>query len=112
MLRQSLQHIKEMWVQNEDYAWTTDQLKSVRQDLVVQHDRTLLALEVIVMMTNHIATFSLITDNDWIRGSDWWQLLDWCPPGCCVFKRLMCYTSARMLATSGVENIVPAGYIR
>lgn len=46
VLRQSLQHIKEMWVQNEDYAWTTDQLKSVRQDLVVQHDRTLLALEV------------------------------------------------------------------
>ncbi|CAM9556536.1 unnamed protein product [Chrysoparadoxa australica] len=36
MLLKALAHVKDQWVQHEDYEWACDQLKAIRQDLVVQ----------------------------------------------------------------------------
>mmetsp|Transcript_31442 Transcript_31442/g.83169 ORF Transcript_31442/g.83169 Transcript_31442/m.83169 type:complete len:305 (-) Transcript_31442:10-924(-) len=46
VLEQALAHIKSRWSERNDYEWTADQLKAVRQDLVVQHIRTVLTLQV------------------------------------------------------------------
>lgn len=40
VLQQALTHIKNQWVTRGDYAWTSEQLRSLRQDLVVQHVRS------------------------------------------------------------------------
>eukprot|EP00727_Mastigamoeba_balamuthi_P010861 m51a1_g6398 hypothetical protein (689) ;mRNA; r:216130-219215 len=37
VLHQSLRHARDKWEQNRDYVWMCEQLKSIRQDLTVQH---------------------------------------------------------------------------
>ena len=46
LLRKALQHIKNRYLQTEDFDWTNEQLKSVRQDLTVQSIRNALTLDV------------------------------------------------------------------
>ena len=45
VLRKALTWIKSKWVAGQDYAWVADQLKSLRQDLTVQHIVTPLTVE-------------------------------------------------------------------
>ena len=46
ILRQSLDHVKAKYVQDEDFEWTNTQLKSIRQDLTVQGIRESFVLDV------------------------------------------------------------------
>ena len=46
LLRKALHHIKNRYLQTEDFDWTNEQLKSVRQDLTVQSIRNALTLDV------------------------------------------------------------------
>lgn len=46
VLRKSLAHIKSQFIQLEDFDWANEQLKSVRQDITVQHLRNSFVLEV------------------------------------------------------------------
>lgn len=46
ILIKSLAHIKGHYIQHEDFEWANGQLKSVRQDLTVQHIRNKFALDV------------------------------------------------------------------
>jgi SAC3 family protein LENG8/THP3 len=46
VLIRALQHVKARYVQTEDYDWTNEQLKSIRQDLTVQQIRHPFVLEV------------------------------------------------------------------
>jgi SAC3 family protein LENG8/THP3 len=46
VLIKSLAHIKSRYVQDEDFAWANEQLKSVRQDLTVQQIRNRFVLDV------------------------------------------------------------------
>ena len=46
VLKKSLQHIKSQYIQEEDFEWANEQLKSVRQDITVQHLRCPFVLEV------------------------------------------------------------------
>ncbi len=46
ILIKSLAHIKSQYIQNEDFDWANEQLKSVRQDLTVQHIRNKFVLDV------------------------------------------------------------------
>jgi hypothetical protein len=45
-LIKSLAHIKSRYVQDEDFEWANEQLKSVRQDMTVQRIRNRFAIEV------------------------------------------------------------------
>lgn len=46
VLHKSLEHIKERYLQEEDFAWANEQLKSVRQDITVQGIRNSFVLQV------------------------------------------------------------------
>jgi len=46
VLRKALQHIKLKWKENPNYEFTIDQLKSIRQDMTVQHIKNDLAIDV------------------------------------------------------------------
>ena len=46
ILEKSLAHIKSTYLKEEDFEWANEQLKSVRQDLTVQHIRNKFALHV------------------------------------------------------------------
>jgi SAC3 family protein LENG8/THP3 len=46
VLKKSLAHIKCQFIQNEDFEWANEQLKSVRQDITVQNLRCSFVLEV------------------------------------------------------------------
>mmetsp|Transcript_20850 Transcript_20850/g.45392 ORF Transcript_20850/g.45392 Transcript_20850/m.45392 type:complete len:468 (-) Transcript_20850:359-1762(-) len=46
VLRKSLAHAKAHYIQNEDFDFTNEQLKSIRQDITVQHLRNNFVLEV------------------------------------------------------------------
>lgn len=46
VLRKVLAHIKNKYIQEEDFEWANEQLKSARQDLTVQHIRNDFVLEV------------------------------------------------------------------
>jgi SAC3/GANP family len=46
VLKKSLAHIKSRFIQEEDFEWANEQLKSVRQDITVQHLRCPFVLEV------------------------------------------------------------------
>lgn len=46
VLVKSLAHIKRRYIQDEDFCWANDQLKSVRQDITVQRLRNAFVLEV------------------------------------------------------------------
>ncbi|KAL3924336.1 MAG: hypothetical protein SGILL_001103 [Bacillariaceae sp.] len=46
VLKKSLAHIKNKFIQEEDFEWANEQLKSVRQDITVQHLRCPFVLEV------------------------------------------------------------------
>jgi len=46
VLRQSLKHIKEQYLKDEDFTWANEQLKSVRQDITVQGLKSAFVLEV------------------------------------------------------------------
>ncbi|KAG7364793.1 SAC3/GANP family protein [Nitzschia inconspicua] len=46
VLQRCLAHIKSKFIQNEDFEWANEQLKSVRQDITVQHLRCPFVLEV------------------------------------------------------------------
>jgi hypothetical protein len=46
VLKKSLAHIKSQFIQDEDFEWANEQLKSVRQDITVQHLRCPFVLEV------------------------------------------------------------------
>lgn len=46
ILTKSLAHIKSEYIKNEDFEWANEQLKSVRQDLTVQHIRNKFSLDV------------------------------------------------------------------
>lgn len=46
ILRKALSHIKSQFIQTEDFDWANEQLKSVRQDITVQHLRNKFVLEV------------------------------------------------------------------
>jgi hypothetical protein len=46
VLAKSLAHIKAQFIKEEDFVWANDQLKSVRQDITVQHLRCPFVLEV------------------------------------------------------------------
>eukprot|EP00611_Tribonema_gayanum_P006912 TRINITY_DN16262_c0_g1_i1.p2 TRINITY_DN16262_c0_g1~~TRINITY_DN16262_c0_g1_i1.p2 ORF type:complete len:365 (+),score=165.28 TRINITY_DN16262_c0_g1_i1:92-1186(+) len=45
-LAKCLQHVKDEWIRAEDYAWCCDQLKAIRQDLMVQGVRSQLTADV------------------------------------------------------------------
>eukprot|EP00742_Colponemidia_sp_Colp-10_P003296 GILJ01003508.1.p1 GENE.GILJ01003508.1~~GILJ01003508.1.p1 ORF type:complete len:705 (+),score=142.09 GILJ01003508.1:72-2186(+) len=46
ILVQALKMIKQRWLEKPDYHWTSEQLRSIRQDLTVQHIRNRFAVEV------------------------------------------------------------------
>eukprot|EP00536_Pseudo-nitzschia_multiseries_P005541 jgi/Psemu1/190754/e_gw1.104.56.1 len=46
VLRKSLSHVKAHYIQNEDFDFANEQLKSIRQDITVQHLRNNFVLEV------------------------------------------------------------------
>lgn len=46
VLIKSLAHIKSRYIKEEDFEWANEQLKSVRQDLTVQHIRNKFSLDV------------------------------------------------------------------
>ena len=46
VLKKSLAHIKSRFMETEDFEWANEQLKSVRQDITVQHIRNTFVLEV------------------------------------------------------------------
>lgn len=46
VLQKSLQHIKKRYKETEDFSWSNEQLKSVRQDITVQGIRNAFVLEV------------------------------------------------------------------
>mmetsp|Transcript_28995 Transcript_28995/g.78467 ORF Transcript_28995/g.78467 Transcript_28995/m.78467 type:complete len:414 (-) Transcript_28995:171-1412(-) len=46
VLRKSLAHVKAHYIQNEDFDFANEQLKSIRQDITVQHLRNDFVLEV------------------------------------------------------------------
>lgn len=46
VLIKALAHIKSQYVKNEDFEWANEQLKSVRQDMTVQHIRNKFVLDV------------------------------------------------------------------
>lgn len=46
VLRKSLAHVKAHYIQNEDFEFANEQLKSIRQDITVQHLRNSFVLEV------------------------------------------------------------------
>ena len=46
VLRESLELIKRKWIEEDNYAYVNEQLKSVRQDLTVQRLRNALTLDV------------------------------------------------------------------
>ena len=49
ILKKALKHIKHKYKEEEDFEWTNEQLKSVRQDLTVQNIRNTFVIEVYEM---------------------------------------------------------------
>lgn len=46
ILQKSLEHVKNKYIKEEDFAWANDQLKAIRQDMTVQGIRSNLVLDV------------------------------------------------------------------
>lgn len=46
VLRKALVHVKSHYIQHEDFEWANEQLKSIRQDVTVQHIRNKFVLDV------------------------------------------------------------------
>eukprot|EP01083_Nonionella_stella_P067033 177021_1 len=46
VLKKSLKHVKARWIEDHNYEWASNQLKSMRQDLTVQHVTTAFTVHV------------------------------------------------------------------